>query len=61
MSHVPDQDLNALQIRVALAGIEPAVWRRLVVPWTWNLSELHLVLQAAFNWHGDPVLCSSHT
>jgi len=45
--------VTAPQIRVALAGIEPAVWRRLVVPWTWNLGELHLVLQAAFNWHGD--------
>jgi hypothetical protein len=28
---------NALQIRVTLSEIEPAVWRRLVVPWTWRL------------------------
>ena len=41
---------NALQIRITLADIEPAVWRRLVVPWTWHLGQLHLAIQAAFNW-----------
>jgi hypothetical protein len=33
-----------------LCEIEPAVWRRLVVPWTWHLGQLHLAIQAAFNW-----------
>jgi len=41
---------NALQVRVALAGIEPAIWRRLVVPLPWHLGQLHLCIQAAFNW-----------
>ena len=41
---------NALQIRVALAEIDPPVWRRLVVPLSWHLGELHLAIQAAFNW-----------
>ena len=41
---------NALQIRVTLDEIEPAIWRRLVVPWTWHLGQLHLGIQAAFNW-----------
>lgn len=41
---------NALQIRVALADIEPAIWRRLVVPQRWRLDQLHLGIQAAFNW-----------
>jgi hypothetical protein len=40
---------NALQIRVTLPEIEPAVWRQLVVPWTWHLGQLHLAIQAAFN------------
>ena len=44
------QEPNALQIRVTLAEIEPAIWRRLVVPWTWHLGQLHLCIQAAFNW-----------
>jgi hypothetical protein len=26
------QEPNALQVRVALAEIEPAIWRRLIVP-----------------------------
>jgi hypothetical protein len=41
---------NALQIRVAIAEIEPAIWRRLVIPRSWRLDQLHLGIQAAFNW-----------
>ncbi len=41
---------NAVQLRVALTEIEPPIWRRLVVPWTFHLGQLHLVLQAAFGW-----------
>jgi hypothetical protein len=41
---------NALQIRVALAEIEPAIWRRLIVPCSFHLGQLHRVLQAAFGW-----------
>jgi hypothetical protein len=41
---------NALQIRVTFPEIEPPVWRQLVVPWTWHLGQLHLAIQAAFNW-----------
>lgn len=47
---MPYREPNALQIRVSLAEIEPLVWRRLVLPWTWHLGQLHLVIQAAFNW-----------
>ncbi len=48
---MPYKEPNALQIRVTLAEIQPAVWRRLVVPWTWHLGQLHLAIQAAFNWY----------
>jgi Plasmid pRiA4b ORF-3-like protein len=41
---------NAVQIRITLDEIEPKVWRRLVVPLKWNLEQLHLAIQAAFNW-----------
>ena len=44
------QEPNALQIRVALAGIEPAIWRRLIVPRSFHLGQLHRVIQAAFGW-----------
>ena len=41
---------NAVQIRITLDDIEPPVWRRLIVPIAWNLGQLHLAIQAAFNW-----------
>jgi len=41
---------NAVQLRVSIDEIEPPVWRRLVVPADWNLEQLHLTIQAAFNW-----------
>ena len=47
---MPGPNLNAVQLRVTMAEIEPVVWRRIVVPATWHLGHLHLVIQAAFNW-----------
>jgi len=47
---MPYMDLNAVQLRVTLGEIEPLIWRRLVVPGNWHLGQLHLVIQAAFNW-----------
>jgi hypothetical protein len=41
---------NALQIRVTLVEIEPAIWRRLIVPRSFHLGQLHRVIQAAFGW-----------
>ena len=43
------QEPNALQIRVALTEIEPAIWRRLIVPASIS-GQLHRVIQAAFGW-----------
>ncbi|WP_292232024.1 plasmid pRiA4b ORF-3 family protein [Mesorhizobium sp.] len=42
--------INAVQIHVSLDEIEPEIWRRLVLPSGWNLGQLHLAIQAAFNW-----------
>jgi len=41
---------NAVKLRVSIDEIEPAVWRRLVVPRALNLEQFHLAIQAAFNW-----------
>jgi hypothetical protein len=41
---------NAVQIRVSIDDIDPPAWRRLIVPIDWNLEQLHLTIQAAFNW-----------
>jgi len=41
---------SAAQIRVSIDEINPEVWRRLILPVHWNLEQLHLGIQAAFNW-----------
>ena len=44
------QPARVLQLHVALRGVEPRVWRRLVVRDTMWLSRLHDALQLAFGW-----------
>lgn len=44
------EEPNAVQIKVTLDDIEPPIWRRLLVPLTTTLSELHHILQAAMGW-----------
>jgi hypothetical protein len=41
---------TTIRLRVALADIEPPIWRRLLVPRTFTLGEVHQVIQAAFGW-----------
>lgn len=40
-----------IQLRIELEGIEPPIWRRLVVPASIPLDLLHLVIQGAMAWH----------
>jgi hypothetical protein len=40
------------QLRVVLCGVNPLVWRRLLVVSTTSIAELHEVLQNAFGWSG---------
>ncbi|WP_326967140.1 plasmid pRiA4b ORF-3 family protein [Arthrobacter sp. CG_A4] len=40
----------AYDLRVSIQATEPAIWRRLLVPETITVPELHQVLQAAFGW-----------
>jgi len=44
------EEPTAVQIHVVLDGVVPPIWRRLAVPLTINLRQLHHVLQAAFGW-----------
>jgi len=44
------QPPNAAEVRVELLGIQPAIWRRLLVPVRFDLGQLHQVIQAAFGW-----------
>jgi hypothetical protein len=41
-----------VQVKVWLLGISPMVWRRVLVPESCTLRELHGVLQVAMGWEG---------
>lgn len=41
---------SVLQLKISLMRIRPSVWRRVLVPETIRLSDLHRVIQAAFDW-----------
>ena len=41
-----------LQLKVTLKGMSPSVWRRVLVPTSFTLRELHGVLQVAMGWEG---------
>lgn len=43
---------DLLQLRIDLAGIKPAIWRRIVVPESITLGRLHHVIQCVMGWHG---------
>ena len=47
----PAADANTvLQVKAWLVGISPMVWRRVLVPATFTLRELHGVIQVAMGW-----------
>lgn len=46
---VPDT-VPAYDLRVSIQDTEPEIWRRLLVPETITVPELHRVLQTAFGW-----------
>lgn len=41
---------KVVRLRVQLEGIEPGIWRRIVVPSSYTLTELHAVIQSAMGW-----------
>ena len=48
--HTYPHDHGVYQLTVTLDGIEPPIWRRLVVPAWFTLEKLHGVLQTALGW-----------
>jgi hypothetical protein len=51
MSALYDFDAKHVwQVTITIADIEPAIWRRLLVPEGLNFAQLHEVIQAAFGW-----------
>jgi hypothetical protein len=49
---LPTEENGVVQLKVWLLGISPMVWRRLLVPSTCTLRELHGVIQVAMGWEG---------
>ncbi len=45
-----DREPVIYQLRVALEGISPLIWRRLLVPGDYSIADLHFILQIAFDW-----------
>lgn len=43
-------DSSVFRIKVTLAGSKPPIWRRLLVPSSIRLNELHTVIQRSFDW-----------
>ncbi len=41
------------RLKVSLARVRPPIWRRVLVPTTATLGDLHLVIQVLFGWDGD--------
>ncbi len=41
------------QLKVSLARFRPPIWRRVLVPATATLRDLHVVIQVLFGWDGD--------
>lgn len=41
------------QFKLTLLGIEPPIWRRILVEPTMTMEELHYVTQSAFRWEAD--------
>lgn len=44
---------QAAELKVSLAGFRPPVWRRVRLPVTATLADLHHVIQVLFGWDGD--------
>ena len=53
------EELVIYQLRVALEGISPLIWRRLLVPGDYSIADLHFILQIAFDW--DDVIQINHS
>jgi len=41
------------QLRVALGGVSPLVWRRLLIASETSIAQLHEILQLVFDWSGE--------
>jgi hypothetical protein len=47
-----DAPRDIIQLKVRRLGVGPMIWRRVMIPITMTLHELHEVLQIAMGWEG---------
>ncbi|HEX6682585.1 MAG TPA: plasmid pRiA4b ORF-3 family protein [Candidatus Limnocylindrales bacterium] len=52
-SGAPRSSDQVVQLKVSLQGMRPPIWRRVQVPATATLGDLHEVIQVAYGWDGD--------
>ena len=50
MTLEPPELPSAYQLKIVLADSEPEIWRRVLVPFTVTLAQLHTVIQLAMGW-----------
>lgn len=48
----PTSTSSVYQMKIMLLGVRPQVWRRIQVPETTTLAQLHTVIQAVMGWEG---------
>ncbi|MGO4330408.1 plasmid pRiA4b ORF-3 family protein [Cupriavidus sp. 2TAF22] len=44
---------SVLQLRIALRGLSPSAWRRVLIPETMTLGQFHEVIQMVMGWTND--------
>jgi hypothetical protein len=44
---------RVFQLKIALVGVRPAVWRRVLIPASATLGDLHRVIQVVLHWDND--------
>ena len=49
------------QLKIALIGISPLIWRRLLVHSASSIAELHHIIQIAMGWEDSTCIDSSST
>jgi hypothetical protein len=52
-SGAPRSIEQVVELKVSLAGFRPPIWRRVWLPVTATLADLHEVIQVLFGWDGD--------
>ncbi|RDK07265.1 IS1096 element passenger TnpR family protein [Cupriavidus lacunae] len=59
MASDPGPATPVLQLRIALRGLSPPVWRRVLVPEHLTLGQLHHVIQVVMGWDDEHLLAFS--